>query len=205
MTPKVMIFVKKSFRQFLGQNNVYIKSSIFTLPGCLLACFFFFLSFMAFDQFVIVLNVDSVLRNDTTRVIQPEVINRYDILGQTSSNTIAGSSNNAIDQRKGSVAIGQSVYYTDYPPQDYGNSGELNFNTALMVLFNTRLQSISMKISSLKMMIVFFSRCFEHSIKLNWMVFSFFFSAGISLHHYALIGCAKLLSIHFLGKYLLLS
>lgn len=81
---------------------------------------------MVFDQFVIVLvfNIDSVLRNDTNRVVQPEVIFRSDTLGQTSSNTIAGSSNSAIDQRKGSVAIGQSVFYTDYPPQDYGSSGK---------------------------------------------------------------------------------
>lgn len=67
-----------------------------------------------------------MLRNDSNRVIQPEVIYRSDTLGQTSSNTIAGSSNNAID-RKGSVAIGQSVFYTDYPPQDYGSSGKYHF------------------------------------------------------------------------------
>lgn len=69
--------------------------------------------------------IDSVLRNDTTRVIQPEVIYRSDTLGQTSSNTIAGSSN--IIERKGSVSFGQSIYYTDYPPQDYGNSGIIKF------------------------------------------------------------------------------
>lgn len=78
-------------------------------------------------------STDSVLRNDTTRVIQPEVIFRTDNLGQTSSNTIAGSSNNAID-RKGSVAIGQSVFYTDYPPQDYGNAGNVKWHAMSTVI-----------------------------------------------------------------------
>lgn len=77
---------------------------------------------------IVFIQTDSVLRNDTTRVIQPEVIFRSDNLGQTSSNTIGGAgggngANNAVD-RKGSVAIGQSVFYTDYPPQDYGISGK---------------------------------------------------------------------------------
>lgn len=63
-----------------------------------------------------------VLRNDTARVIQPEVIYRSDSLGQTSSNTIAGASS-GID-RKGSVAIGQSIFYTEDPPQDFPNSGK---------------------------------------------------------------------------------
>ncbi|XP_031631296.1 lachesin [Contarinia nasturtii] len=90
-----------------------------------------------------------VLRNDTTRIVQPEVIYRPDTLGQTSSNTISGSSN--VIDRKGTVAFGQSVFYTDYPPQD--NS----------------------------------------------------LSSGASLHEYVIIGCVKLLSIHLLGKYMLLS
>lgn len=63
-----------------------------------------------------------MLRNDTTRVIQPEVIYRSDTLGQTSSNTIAGSSSGV--ERKGSVAIGQSIFYTEDPPQDFGNAGK---------------------------------------------------------------------------------
>lgn len=63
-----------------------------------------------------------VLRNDTTRVIQPEVIYRSDSLGQTSSNTIAGASSGI--ERKGSVAIGQSIFYTEDPPQDFTNSGK---------------------------------------------------------------------------------
>lgn len=76
------------------------------------------------DQFVTVslCNLDSVFRNDTTRVIQPEVIYRSDTLGQASSNTIAGSSSGV--DRKGSVAIGQSIFYTEDPPQDFGNSGK---------------------------------------------------------------------------------
>lgn len=89
-----------------------------------------------YDDFFSIISsipIDSVLRNDSTRVIQPEVIYRSDNLGQTSSNTIAGSSNNAID-RKGSVAIGQSVFYTDYPPQDYGNAGKLNCNQCLALI-----------------------------------------------------------------------
>lgn len=67
-----------------------------------------------------------MLRNDTARVIQPEIIYRADTIGQPNSNTIGnGATNNVID-RKGSVA-GQSVFYTDYPPQDYGNSGISKF------------------------------------------------------------------------------
>lgn len=69
---------------------------------------------------------DSVLRNESTRLSQPEVIFR-DSAGQaTSGNGIAnGAANgNAID-RKGAIAIGQSVFYTDYPPQDYGVSGKI--------------------------------------------------------------------------------
>lgn len=77
-------------------------------------------------------NIDSVLRNDTTRVIQPEVIYRSDTLGQTSSNTIAGSSSGI--ERKGSVAIGQSIFYTEDPPQDFGNSG----NTSIPERINSR-------------------------------------------------------------------
>lgn len=65
---------------------------------------------------------DAILRNDTTRIIQPEITYRPDNLGQPSGNTIGnGATNNAVD-RKGSIAIGQSFFYTDYPPTD-PNSG----------------------------------------------------------------------------------
>lgn len=110
---------------------------MFTKSFCAFAhCSLFFSSHrrMCIDQFVyFFVQIDSVLRNDSNRVIQPEVIYRSDTLGQASSNTIAGSSNNAID-RKGSVAIGQSVFYTDYPPQDYGSSGKYYFECNLFNL-----------------------------------------------------------------------
>lgn len=61
-------------------------------------------------------NKDSVIRNDSARIIQPEILIRTDSLGQTNGG-------NTID-RKGSLAIGQSVFYTDYPPKDYP-SGKL--------------------------------------------------------------------------------
>lgn len=65
---------------------------------------------------------DAIHRNDTTRIIQPEIVYRPDNLGQPSGNTIGnGATNNAVD-RKGSIAIGQSFFYTDYPPTDQ-NSG----------------------------------------------------------------------------------
>lgn len=60
--------------------------------------------------------IDSVLRNDSTRIVQPEILIRTDSLGQTNGG-------NAID-RKGSLTIGQSVFYTDYPPKD-AQSGKL--------------------------------------------------------------------------------
>lgn len=118
MAPKVMIFATKSFQRY---------SFLFVL-----FLFFFCGGGQAntqnvthnIDQFVTVslCNLDSVFRNDTTRVIQPEVIYRSDTLGQASSNTIAGSSSGV--DRKGSVAIGQSIFYTEDPPQDFGNSGK---------------------------------------------------------------------------------
>lgn len=66
-------------------------------------------------------------RNETTRIIQPEIIFRSDNIAQTSGNTIGNTQNNAIEQRKGSVSIGQSVFYTDYPPQEYGNLGKFDW------------------------------------------------------------------------------
>lgn len=68
---------------------------------------------------------DSVLRNDSTRLIQPEVIFRTDGNGQTPGINSIG--NGAPMDRKGAVAIGQSVFYTEYPPQDYGVSGKRIF------------------------------------------------------------------------------
>lgn len=41
-----------------------------------------------------------------------------------------GSSNGPIE-RKGTVAIGQSVFYTDFPPKEYGQSGKFS----LILLF----------------------------------------------------------------------
>lgn len=75
-----------------------------------------------FLSIFVYIQIDMVLRNETSRAIQPEVIYRSDSLGQTSSNTIAGASSGI--ERKGSVAIGQSIFYTEDPPQDFPNSGK---------------------------------------------------------------------------------
>lgn len=57
----------------------------------------------------------SVARNDSTKIIQPEVV--FPMRSESH-----GSPNGPID-RKGTVAIGQSVFYTDFPPKEYGHSG----------------------------------------------------------------------------------
>lgn len=59
---------------------------------------------------------DSVVRNDSTRIIQPEVVHPM----RSESH---GSPNGPIE-RKGTVAIGQSIIYTDFPPKKYGHSGK---------------------------------------------------------------------------------
>ncbi|XP_037039656.1 lachesin [Bradysia coprophila] len=58
---------------------------------------------------------NSVLRNDSTRIVQPEVV--FPMRSESH-----GSPNGPIE-RKGTVAIGQSVFYTDFPPKKYGHSG----------------------------------------------------------------------------------
>lgn len=55
---------------------------------------------------------DSVIRNDSTRIVQPEVV--FPMRSESH-----GSPNGPIE-RKGTVAIGQSVFYTDFPPKEYG-------------------------------------------------------------------------------------
>lgn len=37
-----------------------------------------------------------------------------------------GSPNGPIDRKGGTVAIGQSVFYTDFPPKEYGHSGKFS-------------------------------------------------------------------------------
>lgn len=59
---------------------------------------------------------DSVIRNDSARVVQPEVV--FPMRSESH-----GSPNGPID-RKGTVAIGQSIFYTDFPPKEYGVSGK---------------------------------------------------------------------------------
>lgn len=81
------------------------------------------LSFLKFIYFFLLFHpggaaavgLDSVIRNDSTRAIQPEVV--FPMRSESH-----GSANGPID-RKGTVAIGQSVFYTDYPPKEYGHSG----------------------------------------------------------------------------------
>lgn len=57
--------------------------------------------------------LDSVIRNDSTRPAQPEVV--FPMRSESHGSP-------PID-RKGTVAIGQSVFYTDFPPKEYGQSG----------------------------------------------------------------------------------
>lgn len=45
-----------------------------------------------------------------------------------------GSPNGPIE-RKGTVAIGQSVFYTDFPPKEYGHSGKTLFDIIRCSLF----------------------------------------------------------------------
>ncbi|KAG4074609.1 hypothetical protein HA402_004480, partial [Bradysia odoriphaga] len=52
---------------------------------------------------------NSVVRNDSTRIVQPEVV--FPMRSESH-----GSPNGPIE-RKGTVAIGQSVFYTDFPPK----------------------------------------------------------------------------------------
>lgn len=60
---------------------------------------------------------DSVLRNDSTRIVQPEVV--FPMRSESH-----GSPNGPIERKQGTVAIGQSVFYTDFPPKEYGHSGK---------------------------------------------------------------------------------
>lgn len=61
--------------------------------------------------------IDSILRNDSSnRAVQAEVV-----FPMRSENH--GSQNGAPIERKGTVAIGQSIFYTDFPPKEYGHSG----------------------------------------------------------------------------------
>lgn len=87
----------------------------------LCGAFFIHVKSAAINFFHFFLCSDSVLRNDSTRLIQPEVIFRTDGNGQAPGINSIG--NGAPMDRKGAVAIGQSVFYTEYPPQDYGVSG----------------------------------------------------------------------------------
>ncbi|XP_055704179.1 lachesin [Phlebotomus papatasi] len=61
------------------------------------------------------------LRNDSSRVIQPEVV-----FSMRTPDTSHGSASTVTGDRKGTVAIGQSVFYTDFPPNEYGHSSSTN-------------------------------------------------------------------------------
>lgn len=87
---------------------------------------------------------DVILRNDTSRIIQPEIIYRPDNLGQPNGNTIGnGATNNAVDRKGSSIAIGQSFFYTDYPPTDHHNSAGKCIKSAHHPLFPSCFPSIS--------------------------------------------------------------
>uniref|UniRef100_A0A1B0CCX4 Putative lachesin n=1 Tax=Lutzomyia longipalpis TaxID=7200 RepID=A0A1B0CCX4_LUTLO len=57
------------------------------------------------------------LRNDSSRIIQPEVV-----FSMRTPDSNHASPNTATGDRKGTLAIGQSVFYTDFPPKEYGHS-----------------------------------------------------------------------------------
>lgn len=82
---------------------------------------------------------DSVIqRNDTSKSsAQPDVV--YPVRAAAAENHGNGATNAAVDRKTvtgsatnaaaaaaaagGTVAIGQSLFYTDFPPKEYGNSG----------------------------------------------------------------------------------
>lgn len=65
----------------------------------------------------LILHFSIASRNETTRITQPEVV--FPMRSDASHSGLPNGNN--ID-RKGTVAIGQSVHYTDYPPKEYGHS-----------------------------------------------------------------------------------
>lgn len=85
--------------------------------------YIYFCRFSAFSGVaaaVATVGSDSVIRNDSARVVQPEVV--FPMRSESH-----GSPNGPID-RKGTVAIGQSIFYTDFPPKEYGVSGKYDSN-----------------------------------------------------------------------------
>lgn len=131
---------------------------------------------------------DSIIRNDTTRVIQPEIIFRSDNIAQTSGNTIGNTQNNAIEQRKGSVAIGQSVFYTDYPPQEYGNSGESNEHVIILRFQRKTFLKINIYLNNS----IWFLSLFQPTT-----------NAAPQRYQSTIFIVMKLALIHMLGKYLI--
>ncbi|XP_037906810.1 lachesin [Hermetia illucens] len=70
-----------------------------------------------------------ISRNDTPRVVQPEVVfpmrsesHNTGSASVASSASASSSSGSGPGDRKGAVAIGQSIFDTDYPPKEYGHA-----------------------------------------------------------------------------------
>ncbi|XP_055913814.1 lachesin isoform X1 [Eupeodes corollae] len=75
-------------------------------------------------------------RNETSKVIQPEVFPmKSDLLGSpggtggsggslTSGSSSSSSASGGSIDRKGSLAIGKSMFYTENPPKEYGHSSK---------------------------------------------------------------------------------
>lgn len=137
---------------------------------------------------------DSVLRNDSTRLIQPEVIFRTDGNGQAPGINSIG--NGAPMDRKGAVAIGQSVFYTENPPQDYGVSGKqiiyysfpYIFQFGSTESFGCHSVSVIILIKSIKLLhilFVFIFYCqFKGSSPRTLLSFGHLLSMGLLLKHF---------------------
>ncbi|XP_055388029.1 lachesin [Condylostylus longicornis] len=86
-------------------------------------------------------------RNETPRTMQPEVLfpirsESHGTSSQINGNGLGTAASGTQDRKGGTVPLGQSILYTDYPPKEYGrNSGSSSIGYCNSPIFISNLNS----------------------------------------------------------------